>query len=239
MSLELNKISAAVLVAGLIGMVSGKVADGIYLPPSHHGEEAPKRGYQVEVLEEAPGAAGAGAASGPASIIPLLASADVALGQEISKKCVACHDFSKGGPNKVGPNLWGIVGAKVAHLDNFAYSDGMKNHGGNWDYENLGHFLYNPKAHVPGTKMAFAGVKKDNERAAIVAYLRSLSDSPVALPSAAEVQAAAPKEDAAAAGANAPTGQKQEVEGKEVANPAAAEKAPAKPNQDKAAPPAE
>lgn len=202
MSLELNKISAAILVAGLIGMVSGKVASGIYLPPSHHGEEGPKRGFQVEVAEES-SEGGAAAPAGPASIIPLLATADIAVGQAVTKKCVACHDFTKGGPNKVGPNLWGIVGANVAHLGDFNYSDAMKTHGGKWDYENLSHFLYNPKAHVPGTKMAFAGVKKDDERAALVAYLRTLSDSPAPLPSAAEVEAAKPKTEEAPAEAPA------------------------------------
>ncbi len=204
MSLELNKISAAVLVAGLIGLVSGKIASGIYLPPAHHGEEAPKRGYQIEVVEDTSSAGGA-VAAGPVSVIPLLASADVALGQEITKKCVSCHDFTKGGPNKVGPNLWGVVNADVGHHSGYAYSDAMKNHGGKWDYENLAHYLYNPKAHVPGTKMAFAGVKKENERAALVAYLRTLSDSPAPLPSAAEVAAATPKEEAPADPAAAST----------------------------------
>lgn len=199
MSLELNKISAAILVAGLIGMVSGKVASGIYLPPTHHGEEAPKRGFQIEVTEAPEGAAGDAVAAGPASILPLLATADVALGKEITKKCAACHDFTKGGPNKVGPELWGIVGRDVAHNPGFAYSDAMAKHGGKWDYANLSHFLYNPKAHVPGTKMAFAGVKKDAERAALVAYLRTLNDSPLPLPTQAEIDADAPKDGAAPA----------------------------------------
>lgn len=205
MSLELNKVSAAVLVAGLIAMVSGKIAAGIYLPPTHHGEheEAPKRGFAVEVVEEAAGTGAGGVAAGPANILPLLADADVNLGKEITKKCASCHDFTKGGPNKVGPELYGVIGRDVAHNPGFTYSDAMSKHGGKWDYDGLNHFLYNPKGAVPGTKMAFAGVKKDNERAALIAYLRTLSDSPAPLPSKAEIEAAtkdaAPKDPAASA----------------------------------------
>jgi cytochrome c len=116
-------------------------------------------------------------------VAPLLAKASAENGQAIAKKCMACHDFTKGGPNKVGPNLWGIVGNKVAHLgDGFAYSDAMKNHGGTWDYDNLNDFIAHPNVHIKGTKMAFAGLKKPEERADVLAWLRQQADSPVPLP---------------------------------------------------------
>lgn len=189
--LELNKVAAGVLVAGLIAMVSGKVADGLY----HPVHEVEKRGYAVEVAEDT-GAEGAGATDKPENILPLLASADVAAGEALTKKCTSCHTFENGGANKVGPNLYGIVGADVAHKSDYSYSDAMAAQGGAWDYNSLSSFLKKPKAHVPGTKMAFAGMSKEEDRANIIAYLRTLSASPKALPSAAEIAAAAPAEDA-------------------------------------------
>lgn len=186
--LELNKIAAGVLVAGLLAMIAGKVADGLY----HPVHEVEKRGYSIEVAEDA--GSGAAQQEEERSILPLLASADVVAGEAVTKKCVSCHTFEKGGANKVGPNLYGIINAKVAHKGDFTYSDAMAGHGGKWDYESLSKFLTKPKDYVPGTKMAFVGLSKEQDRANLIAYLRSLSDSPAALPSAAEIAAAAPAE---------------------------------------------
>ena len=122
-----------------------------------------------------------------ADIGALLAKADATKGQTSAKKCAACHDFTKGGPNKIGPNLWGVVGRPVASVANFAYSDGMKKFGEGgktWSFEELDKYLANPKADVPGNKMAFPGLKKDDERANVIAYLNTLSDSPQPLPAA-------------------------------------------------------
>ena len=130
-----------------------------------------------------PEAPAAQTAAAPAASLPeLLKAADPANGEKIATKCKACHDFTKGGPNKVGPNLYDIVGAKQAHLDNFSYSDAVKGLGGQWSYENLDKFLTKPKDYAPGTKMTFPGLPKPEDRAAVIAYLRTLSDSPKPLP---------------------------------------------------------
>lgn len=104
-------------------------------------------------------------------------------GKSAAKKCIACHSFEKGGMNKVGPNLWNIVGNKKAHLGNsFNYSKAVLERGGKWGYEELFAFLKNPKAYIKGTRMAFAGISNPQEIADLVSYLHQLSDSPVALP---------------------------------------------------------
>ena len=141
-------------------------------------------------------------------IATLLASADAAAGEAVFKKCQACHTGEKGGPNKVGPNLWGVINRPIASHEGFAYSGPMKefSQGGSvvWDYEHLDEFLMSPKTDVKGTAMGFAGLKKDGERANLIAYLRTLADSPPPLPEAApaaegaSAPAAAPAADGAA-----------------------------------------
>lgn len=133
----------------------------------------------------APGAAPptAEATAAPVDILPLIAAADPAAGEKVFSKCKACHTVAKGGPNGVGPNLWNIVGGPHAHVDGFAYSSaiaGMK--GKPWTFEELNAFLLSPKTYAPGTKMTFAGLSKPEDRAAVIAYLRSLADNPVPLP---------------------------------------------------------
>jgi cytochrome c len=187
-SLEFNKLAAGVLCGGLLLMGAGKFA-GVLVHPEHLETNA----YTVEIPEG--GATAAAEPAGPAPIEPilgLLASADPAAGQKIAKKCAACHDFTKGGPNKVGPNLYGVVMAAKGHHADFAYSDALKTSGENdhWAYSSLNHFLKKPKDYAPGTKMNFAGVKKASDRADLVAYLRTLADTPAPLPTAEEIQAA-------------------------------------------------
>ncbi len=181
--MELNKIAAAILLAGLIAMIVGNITDALYEPVL----KPEKRGFEVAVANEPPAAAGAPAAA-PVDIGTLLATADASKGQEIAKKCAACHTFNKGEPNKIGPNLYGIVGNKKAHAGDFAYSEGMKNFAGDktWTYDELYQFINHPQKHVPGTKMGFAGLDKPQDIANVIAFLRSLSDSPLPLPKPAK-----------------------------------------------------
>lgn len=173
-----NKVVGAVLFAGLIAMTSGFIAELLV-----HPKKLKENVYVVAVPEAATAAAGAGAPKAIEPIVPLLASANPAAGEAAAKKCAACHTFTKGGPDRVGPNLWSVLGGHRAHSASFSYSQGlagMKDK--NWDYEDLNHFLANPKGFVPGTKMAFAGISSAKERADVIAYLRSLSDQPKPLP---------------------------------------------------------
>jgi cytochrome c len=185
-SLEGNKIFAAILTAGIIASGSGVLSRMIYGP--HHLEEP---AFRIEIPDAA-GGGEAGAAAAEEKPLPvLLAAADPAAGANVAKKCAACHSFEKGGPNKVGPDLWGIVGRDVGKHEGFSYSPAMAEHGGQWTFEDLNAFLKAPKTAVPGTKMAFAGLPKETERADVLAYLRTLSDNPVPLPEAPASEAPA------------------------------------------------
>jgi cytochrome c len=115
-------------------------------------------------------------------IAPLLASASVDAGAKSASKCKTCHDLTNAKKAKIGPPLWDIVQADKAHTAGFSYSGPMKDAKGNWTYEDLNKFLFDPKGFVPGTKMVFLGVKSDKERADLIAFLRSLSDSPRPMP---------------------------------------------------------
>lgn len=178
-SLESNKIAAAVLTAGVVAMFSGFIAEMVYHPHVELEENA----YVVAGAES--DAAPAAAAEAPTlePIGPLLAAADVANGEKVSKKCTACHTFDEGGANKIGPNLYDIVNRPIAGHDGFGYSDVLAGMSGDtWSYEHLNAFLAKPKDFAPGTKMSFPGLRKVGDRADLVAWLRSLSGSPAALP---------------------------------------------------------
>lgn len=176
-SFELNKIAGAVIGACLLAMVVGKISGGIVHPT------APAKPV-FEAADEAPATATAAAAPVALEpIAPLLAKANLANGEAaFNKRCATCHTANDGGANKVGPNLWGVVGGELAHLEGFSYSKAMQEKGGKWDYEALNAFLHKPQAYVKGTKMAFAGLSNDNERADIIAWLRAQDPSPEPLP---------------------------------------------------------
>lgn len=181
-SFEFNKIAAGILVAGLAAIVIGKVGDALYRPDT----AVETRGYQIEVADGGTSLIGDARAEEvkeeTVDIAALMAAADPEKGKKVLKKCTACHSFDKGGKNKVGPALWDIVDRPKASHEGFSYSDSMAAKGGNWDYDSLFAFLENPKKYVPKTKMAFAGVKKPEDRANLIALLRTFSDNPKPLP---------------------------------------------------------
>ncbi|OAM03189.1 c-type cytochrome [Wolbachia endosymbiont of Dactylopius coccus] len=174
--MELNKIAASILLSGLIIMIVSNVVDMLYSPEEYKIEHqtivtAGNNESQQKIEQVA------------LDIGALMQNASFEKGKSAAKKCIACHSFEKGGMNKVGPNLWNVVGNKKAHLGNsFNYSKAVLERGGKWGYEELFAFLKNPKAYIKGTRMAFAGISNPQEIADLVSYLRSMSDSPVALP---------------------------------------------------------
>jgi cytochrome c len=216
-SFEWNKIIGAVLGTAIFIFVVRVVAENIYEP-----EKPAKPGYVVEGVVET---AGGGSAAPVEETMPdwgtVLASADVADGKTISTKCEQCHDLSKGGPNKIGPNLFGVVDRARAAHEGFAYSSAMKGKPGNWTYDELFKFIKAPGVDIPGTKMSFAGLRSEKDRINLIAFLRSNADSPAAIPAAAPKKEEAPAAAAPAAGAASPKGGAPATAPAEAAKPKA------------------
>jgi cytochrome c len=179
-SFEFNKVAGAILGTCLFVVALNIAAGAVFAP-----QKPAKPGYAIAV-EEQHGDTKAAAAAPSQPIETLLASASAERGANTAKQCQACHSFEKGGPNKVGPNLWGVVNRPKASEPGFNYSAAMKAKGGNWSFDELNKFLAGPQAYIPGTAMGFAGIQRDNQRADVIGYLDTLADNPVPLPKAAE-----------------------------------------------------
>ena len=188
-----NTIAGWVLAGGIVAL-GLSIVSGMYF----HGEAPEKEGFAV-VAEAASDAGGVAVVP----IATLLATADIAKGEAVFKKCTACHNIAQGGANGIGPNLWAAMGKPHGHVPGFAYSDALKSIPGNWDWESMDKWLANPKKYAPGTKMTFAGLGNPEERANLILYLNSQgSNLPLPAPPAADAAAAAP-----AVAADAATGE--------------------------------
>lgn len=180
-SFELNKVLGAVLATCLVLLTLNITANALFAP-----HKPAKPGYDIAFQEATPAGKPAAPAEPEVPLAKLFATADAGRGEASAKKCAACHTFGKGEPNRVGPNLYGIVGRAKASVAGFNYSAAMKAKGGNWTLEELNAFVQNPKTSVPGTNMTFAGIPRATERADLITYMNSKSDSPVQLPKEAD-----------------------------------------------------
>jgi cytochrome c len=180
-SFEVNKIVGAILATFLVMVVLNITAEAVFTAPP-----PAKPGYEVKIPEKTTTPAAGQPAAPEEPIEKLLASASVERGQMTAKQCATCHTFDKGGPNAVGPNLYGVVGRPRASEPGYNYSAAMKAKGGDWSIDELNKFLSNPQGYIPGINMRFAGLPRGNQRADVIDYLNSLSDNPKPLPVAKE-----------------------------------------------------
>ena len=178
-SFELNKIIAAVLMVALLIIGIGKLSDVIF-----HVEKPKTPGYTVDVQEAvvAKTQKSSETAMDKIDIAALMALGDLATGEKVFKKCAACHSIIKGGKNNIGPALYNVVGRKVGAVDDYKYSKALSAHGKEWSFEELNGYLIKPAKWIKGTKMAFAGLRKEKDRASVILYLNENSDNPLPLP---------------------------------------------------------
>jgi len=177
-SFEINKIVAAVLMVALLVIGIGKLSDVIF-----HVETPETPGYKVEVEQVSSASSSTTtAAEEKVDIAALMAMGDIASGEKIFKKCAACHSIIKGGKNAIGPALYNVVGRKVGSVEDYKYSKALAAYEKEWTLEELNGYLTKPAKWIKGTKMAFAGLRKEADRASVIKYLNENSDSPVPLP---------------------------------------------------------
>jgi len=174
-SFETNKIAGGVL-ASAVAILGISIVSGIVYKP----DPVKVKGYKVEGVEVEATASAPAEAEKPIAFY--LASADPAKGEASFKKCQSCHNNAKGGPNAIGPNLWGVVGRPIGKHEGYTYSAAVSGHGGEWTWDNISAWIANPKTYIPQDKMAFAGIEKAKDRADLLAYLNRQSDKPLALP---------------------------------------------------------
>ena len=177
-SFEVNKIIAAVLLVALLVIGIGKIADVVFFI-----EKPDKAGYKVELPDTENSLQSVKAAEvEEVDISALLALGTIEHGEKVFKKCTACHVINKGGANKIGPVLYGVLGRQVAAISDYKYSKAMAGYDKNWTFEEMNGYLRKPQSYIKGTKMAFAGLRKEKDRASVILYLNQNSDNPLPLP---------------------------------------------------------
>ena len=179
-SFEINKIIAAVLLTALIIIGIGKFTDVLF-----HVEKPKESAYKIEGLEVASTSASTGAETKIVEVVDikaLLAMGNLEHGEKVFKKCTACHQIASDGKNMIGPNLWSVIGRTAGSVNDYKYSKAMIAYGKEWTYEEMNSYLIKPQAYVKGTKMAFAGLRKEKDRASVILYMNSKSDNPKPLP---------------------------------------------------------
>ena len=177
-SFELNKIIAAILMVALLVIGLGKIADGVF-----HVKKPKNPGYRVEVASQVSSETSlATEIVEKIDIAAVMALGDITSGEKIFKKCAACHSINKGGKNKIGPALYNVVGRAVGGVDDYKYSKTLASYGKEWTFEELNGFLKKPSSYLKGTKMSYAGLRKEKDRASVIKYLNQNSDSPKLLP---------------------------------------------------------
>ena len=177
-SFELNKIIAAILMVALLVIGLGKIADSVF-----HVNKPENPGYQVDVESSlVSNTSQTTEVIEKVDIAAIMALGDVTSGEKIFKKCVACHSINKGGKNKIGPALYNVVGRAVGGVDDYKYSKTLASYGKDWTFEELNGFLQKPASYLKGTKMSYAGLRKEKDRASIIKYLNENSDNPKQLP---------------------------------------------------------
>ena len=181
-SFEINKIIAAVLLTALIIIGLNKFADIVF-----YTEKPKQSAYKIEGVGEATVKTTASSESTsktlePVDIAKLLALGDLVHGEKVFKKCSACHMIASDGKNMIGPNLWGVIGRKAGDYGDYKYSKAMVAYGKNWSFEEMNSYLIKPQAYIKGTKMAFAGLRKEKDRASVILYMNSKSEKPLPLP---------------------------------------------------------